>query len=87
MDKTCNDCKYYIRHYGLIDGRIFRIYCGHCTYHKLKTKKPDKKACENFKKGITNEKNFVNEEYLSKKLLDRVLSIKLLPKIEDLQEK
>lgn len=83
MEKTCSDCKRFVQHYGLHDGRIFKIYCGHCACKKVKTKKPDCKACDNFEQGIKDEENFVKKEYLTKRLLDYVLNLELLPKIED----
>ena len=83
--KTCKDCQYYLRHYTFNSKKIFRIYCGHCTHHKTKEKRPDAKACEDFILGIPQEDAFVSKEYLSKELLQYMLKLELLPEIEERQ--
>lgn len=47
------------------------------------TKRPDRKACEHFEQGEKDIEQFASKEYLSKKLLDKVLSMELLPEIEE----
>lgn len=84
----CNSCAYYRQHYSLDGKKIFRIYCGHCTL-RLKNslrrnKKPDAPICEAYIPCSANTEAFVSQEYLSKALLDYVLSLPLLPKIEDI---
>ena len=79
----CKNCQHFIQHYALRDGRLIQVYCGHCTYARPKTKRPDKKACEHFEPGVKDTEQFVSQEYLSKKLLDKVLSMALLPEIEE----
>lgn len=80
----CRSCQHYIQHYALRNGRLIQVYCGHCVYASPKAKRPDQKACEYFAQGVKDTEQFVSKEYLSKKLLDKVLSMELLPKIEDL---
>ena len=82
--EICNNCKNYIRHYGLLDGRLYRLYCGHCTILRYKRRNPDKQACENFVPGTSCETSFASREYLSKKLLEKVLNMELLPEIHNL---
>ena len=79
----CSDCHYYFQHYALNSKRIFRVYCGHCTFSKARRKQPDSVACENFMPGPPPEDAFATKEYLSKELLQYLLSLELLPKIED----
>ena len=55
--ETCNTCAHYRQHYAFNQRKIFRVYCGHCTYRKTKTKR------------------------LSKKLLEYMLKLELLPEI------
>ena len=81
---TCNTCVHYRQHYALDQGKIFRVYCGHCTYQKVKTKRPDSKACENYMPSDPDEKAFVTREYLSKVLLEYMLKLELLPEIHDI---
>ena len=51
--------------------------------HQQKTKRPDQKACVHFEQGRDVTKQFVSKAYLSKRLLDKVLQMELLPEIVD----
>lgn len=84
MDNShCSDCRYYLRHYTFDKRKIFRVYCGHCTFSNPKRKRPDAKICENYIPGTAQEDAFVSKEYLSKELLHYLLNLELLPEIED----
>lgn len=86
MDNTsCETCVYYRQHYTFDHRKIFRVYCGHCTYQKVKTKRPDAKACENYLLSESAENAFVAKEYLSKALLEYMLSLELLPEICEME--
>ena len=82
-ENQCKSCQHYLQHYTLDKRRIFRVYCGHCTLGKPKRKLPDAKACNDFIPGTAQEDDFVSKEYLSKELLKYVLSLELLPEVED----
>ena len=82
-EPCCKSCRYFIQHYALRNSRLIQVYCGHCTYAAPKAKRPDRKACEHFEQGENDTEHFANKEYLSKKLLDKVLSMELLPDIEE----
>ena len=87
MDKKfCNTCVHYRQHYTLDQRKIFRVYCGHCTYQKVKTKRPDAKACEHYLRSESVEKAFVSKEYLSKALLEYMIKPELLPEIYEAEE-
>ena len=87
MDQTtCSCCVHYMQHYGFDQRRIFRVYCGHCTYLRPRKKRPDSKICENFVQADSKENAFVTKEYLSKALLDYALKLELLPEIYDLNK-
>jgi len=79
----CKHCQYYIQHYALRHGRLIQVYCGHCTWKTPKTKRPDRKACEHFEEGEKDSEQFVSKEFLSKRLLEKVLSMELLPEIDE----
>ena len=85
MDKSqCCHCQYFIQHYALKGGKIFRVYCGHCTLcNKPKRKQPDASVCEHFTPGENEEDAFATKEYLSKALLGYILRMELLPPIQD----
>ena len=80
---TCNSCQYYRQHYTFNERKIVRVYCGHCTCLRIKTKRPDSKVCENYIENDSNDNPFVSKEYLSKKLLEYVLKLELLPDIQN----
>lgn len=82
-ENYCKNCQYFIQHYALCNGRLIRVYCGHCTHATPKAKRPDRKACEHFEQGVKDTEQFVSKEYLSKKLWDKVMSMELLPEIEE----
>ena len=80
MDKkTCRDCKQFIQHYGLFEGTIRDVYCGHCVQNYTKRKRPDDPACQNFVPGEPLDEKMVSKEYLTKKLLQRILDMELWP--------
>ncbi len=82
-ENQCQNCQYYLRHYTFDERRIFRVYCGHCTFHRPKAKKPDAAACENFIPGSPQEDAFANKEYLSKELIQHMMRLELLPEIQE----
>ena len=83
-DRYCKECSHFYQHYGMGEGRVFRLYCGHCVrLTRSRHRKPDSCACENFEIASPTEDTFVDREYLSKALLNKVLDMKLLPDIED----
>ena len=83
IESCCKDCQHYLQHYTLDERKIFRVYCGHCTFPRARRKQPDAKACENFVPSPSPEKAFVSKEYLSKELLRYMLSLDLLPEIDN----
>ena len=84
--KTCGSCNFYLRHYALKNGQLFRVYCGHCTRPRVRRKQPDTTACEYYQAGEMDTEAFVTKEYLSKELLHHVLNMELLPDIKEYSE-
>ena len=79
MEKPkCRNCIHYIRHYGLNDTRLYRLNCGHCTHGRTKTRMPDHAACASFLPGKPIEVQFADREYLSKRLVEYILPMRLL---------
>ena len=81
--KLCKNCEHYRQHYILRSRKIYRVYCGHCVMYPTKRRKPDTKGCESFVFTQPDEFAFASKEYLSKELLQYVLKLEILPKIED----
>ena len=82
----CKNCAHFHQHYTLTARNLLRVYCGHCTLTYPKSKKPDAAACDHFAPAPPDEDAFVTKEYLSKELLQYLLSLELLPKIKDAAE-
>ena len=82
-DAICRNCAYFRQHYVISGDLLFRVFCGHCVREKVLSKKPDTKACKHFLPGPPDEEAFATKQYLSKRLLERVLSMDLLPQIQD----
>ena len=82
-EKRCGSCYYFLQHYTLDSRKIFRVYCGHCTFDRVRRKQPDTKACEHYLQGLPQEDAFASKEYLSKELLQYVLNLERLPEVED----
>lgn len=79
----CKNCQHFLQHYGFDKRKLFRMYCGHCTLSYVKRKRPDTPACTHFTPGPADTEAFATKEYLSKELLQYVLSLELLPEIAD----
>ena len=87
MEKTfCKNCVHFRQHYALDKRHIFRVYCGHCTFPKVRRKRPDAAACEQYTPAAPDESAFATKEYLSKELLQYLLRLELLPEIRDAGE-
>lgn len=85
-NSSCNSCAHYQQHYTFDRRKIFRVYCGHCTYQKAKNKRPDAKACAHYLLSESAEKAFATKEYLSKSLLEYMLKLELLPEIHEVEK-
>ena len=81
--ETCKTCKNFHHHYTLSEGRIMRVFCGHCTYPKVKRKRPFDKACENYTYAPPDEDSFADRKYLTKEMIRYLFEMECLPPIED----
>ena len=79
----CKNCSHFLQHYTFRQNRMIEVYCGHCTYLRVKHKRPDSKACEHYIQGRPIDEPFVSKEFLTKALLQKVLDMALLPEITD----
>ena len=52
---NCETCEHFMQHYVRISSKFSIIPMGHCTFPRIKARKNDAPACENYvgvKKGI-----------------------------------
>lgn len=81
--EKCSGCQYFRQHYAFNERTLFRVYCGHCVFSRVKHKRPDAGACKDFLPALANAETFATKEYLSKELLGYVLRLPLLPEIQE----
>ena len=81
-EPLCQSCEHFIQHYGIMEDRIFTINCGHCAVPRRRHRQALSKACVHYKPGNPGPSSFADKKYLSKKLVEYVLSMDLLPDIE-----
>ena len=79
----CENCKYFLQHYVMRNNKLSYVYCGHCTFDRVKRRYPDRPACEHFIRGELDKERFATKEFLSKELFKYILDLDLLPNIEE----
>ena len=77
MDNTCKYCTHFVQHYGIFDGKLRPIFCGHCLLERKKNRKPYTPICDQFEQGTLIDDKMVTKEYLTKKLLQHILDMEL----------
>ena len=84
MEEECKNCVHYRQHYTLSNQRATAVNCGHCTQSRMKTRKPDAKACVHFveRMEINAPDRMEVIRYLNTKVLQYILSLELPPEIE-----
>ena len=85
-NETCKTCTYFHQHYILSEGKIMRVYCGHCTFPKIRNRRPFNKACENYVYAPPDEEAFADKKYLVKEMVRNLFKMEILPPIEDATE-
>jgi len=78
---TCKSCTHFYQHYGMRNGKVYKVFCGHCVAAKGRPRmcRPYQKVCENYSPGVDPVEDYVTKEYLTKALLDRILKLELWP--------
>ena len=83
-EEQCKNCVHYRRHYTLSNQRATAVNCGHCTHPRMKTRKPDAKACIHFveqtEQDVPDRMEVIR--YLNTEVLQFVLGLELPPEIE-----
>ncbi len=85
-NETCATCLHFCQHYILTEGRIMRVFCGHCIFPNVKSKRPFTKACENYIYAPPDEDAFADKNYLTKEMIRHLFEMEFLPSIEDASE-
>lgn len=83
MDKNiCKNCRHFKQHYTFSEDRCHWVDCGHCLKRNGKSRKLWSKGCESFEQR-EEEAALITKRFLSKRLLEYVLSLGLPPEITD----
>lgn len=77
MENKCGECAHYIQHYAIFEGKLSPIYFGHCVQKKRKRVDQISPACELYVQGEPIENRLVTKKYLTKELLQKLLSMEL----------
>lgn len=77
MENKCGECVHYIQHYAIFEGKLNKIYFGHCVMKKRKKLDQISPACELYVPGEPIENQLVTKKYLTKELLQKLLSMEL----------
>jgi len=80
---TCGDCKYFRQHYIFNGERLSRVHCGHCVHPRLKHRTPSTPSCPNFEQRMVGVEQFITKDFITKELLEYVLSLDLPPEITE----
>ena len=83
-EQSCGKCAHFRQHYVLTSRRAVAVNCGHCTHPRMKTRKPDAKACIHFveqtEQDVPDRMEVIR--YLNTEVLQFVLGLELPPEIE-----
>lgn len=88
-EETCKHCKYFYQHYVVDDMRRTPVNCGHCSKPRLKHRRPNTRACGNFRERegdvpLPDRPRVI--DFLTVDMLEYILSLKL-PPVMDKEEK
>ena len=80
--QICKNCVYFRQHYTISDEHYSELHCGHCTYPRMKHRKPDAKACEHFEQrgeplSKPNRRDVVH--FLNTRMLEYIMGLPLPP--------
>ena len=80
--EMCRNCRFFIQHYILNNGKLRWVNYGHCIQGRFRNREAYGKICEHYEYQAPVEDGYADREYLSKELLQKVLSMELLPQLE-----
>ena len=86
---TCETCVHFIQHYRLEEDSCAAVNCGHCTYPRLKHRKPLTEACIHYAPRLSppalpDRKKVIY--YLTTEVLQYILRYELPPVIVETEE-
>ena len=81
---TCKTCTHFRQHFVLKEDYGVAVYCGHCVFPRLKSVRPDKKACPHYEEQAETVLPCRREtvKFLTTTVLEKILSLELPPEIK-----
>ena len=77
MENKCGECVHYIQRYAILEGELRKIFSGHCTQKRRKKLDQISPAGELYIQGEPIDSKLVTKKYLTKELLQKLLSMEL----------
>ena len=83
--QICKNCTHFRQHYTVDAEHYSALNCGHCTWPRIKHRKPDSKACEHFVLQtepplLPNRRSVVH--FLHTRFLEYIMEMPLPPERE-----
>ncbi len=85
-NETCATCKHFHQHYSLKDGILTRVYCGHCTFPRVKHKRPCNKTCPHYVRGTADEEIYATKKYLTREMIRQLFNMEFFPFAKDVPD-
>lgn len=85
-NESCKACKHFHQHYSLKDGILTQVYCGHCTFPRVKHKRPYSKTCAHFTPGVPDEEMYASRKYLTREMIKHLFEMEFFPLAKDVPD-
>ena len=83
---TCRQCEHFHIHYILDKHRATPLDCGHCSYPRLKKRRPSEAACIHYSENLMS-KDLPDRtgvlDFLTVEMLEYIMGLALPPEVED----
>ena len=83
---VCQNCAHFRQHYIMDVQWAQPVHCGHCTYPRLKNRKPDTPACKFFSSKATPDclpDRAEAIQFLTVDVVKKIMELTLPPAIRD----
>ena len=84
---TCRGCQHFHLHYVLDQHHATPLNCGHCSYPRLKKRRPTEPVCMHYTEQIDPKKLPDREKvlsFLTVEMLEHIMRLALPPEVEEL---
>ena len=80
--QICKNCVHFRQHYSVSDDHYSELHCGHCSYPRMKHRKPDANVCDYFEQregsaARPDRRSVVH--FLNTRMLEYIMELPLPP--------